>query len=122
MKLLVFSHKACWPSAASPSGYATDGGFPFQMGALSELFDESVLLVPCGSTGSRAGEIGLHGQGLRIAPLSPRRGLGIYSKLSFLPWLLANSPTIWREFRRADGVHTLSVISRQDGLGKTTGL
>jgi len=23
---------------------------------------------------------------------------------------------------RADGVHTLSVISRQDGLGKTTGL
>ena len=106
MKLLVFSHKACWPSAASPSGYATDGGFPFQMGALSELFDETVLLVPCGSTGSRAGEIGLHGQGLRIAPLSPRRGLGIYSKLSFLPWLLANSPTIWREFRRADGVHT----------------
>jgi hypothetical protein len=45
MKLAVFSHKGCWPCAASPTGYATDGGFPFQMAAIAELFDETVLPV-----------------------------------------------------------------------------
>ncbi len=105
MKLVVFSHKACWACAGSPTGYATDGGFPFQMKAISELFDETVLLLPCYPRDCAKGEIALTGQNLRVVPLTSRRGTGLYSKPSFLPWLLCNSGTILRELRRADGVH-----------------
>lgn len=105
MKLAIFSHKACWPCAGSATGYATDGGFPFQMKAISELFDETTLVVPCYRRGSAKGEIALSGQNLRVVPLSPRRGAGFYSKMNFLPWLMGNSVTILRELRRADGVH-----------------
>lgn len=106
MKLAVFSHKACWPCSGSPTGYATDGGFPFQMKALSELFDETTLLLPCNPRGNAAGELALDGRNLRIVALTPRYGEDFYSKLSFFPWLLRNSCTIFRELHRADGVHT----------------
>lgn len=106
VKLVVFSHKPCWPSPGSPSGYATDGGFPFQMKALSELFDETRVLVPCYPQGIATGEIALVGQNLHIVPLSPRHGAGMNSKLNFLPWLMRNSSTILRELRQADAVHT----------------
>jgi hypothetical protein len=92
-------------AANADTGYATDGGFPFQMKALSELFDETRVLVPCYPRGNATGEIALDGHNLRVVPLSPRRGTGLNSKLNFLPWLLRNSVTIWRELRRADGVH-----------------
>jgi glycosyltransferase involved in cell wall biosynthesis len=105
VKLVVFSHKPCWPSPGSPSGYATDGGFPFQMKALSELFDETRVLVPCFPRGNATGEVALEGHNLRVVPLSPRHGSGFFSKLNFLPWLLRNGGTIWRELRRADAVH-----------------
>lgn len=105
MKLVVFSHKPCWVCSDSPTGYATDGGFPFQIKAVSELFDETHVLVPCTSQANAAGEIVLNGHNLRIVPLSPRYGAGVKSKLSFLPWLLRNSATIWRELNWANGVH-----------------
>ena len=105
MKLAVFSHKPCWRSPSSPSGYATDGGFPFQMKALSELFDDTRLLVPCYPRINGTGEIALEGHNLSVVPLSTRRGSGFSSKLSFLPWLLLNCGKILRELRRADAVH-----------------
>jgi glycosyltransferase involved in cell wall biosynthesis len=105
MKLVIFSHKACWPCAGSPTGYATDGGFPFQMKALSELFDETTLLVPCYPNCNATGEIALDGHHLRIAPLTPRHGAGLYSKLNFPLWFLRNSGVIVRELRQADGIH-----------------
>ena len=104
MKLVV-PHKPCWPCTASPTGYATDGGFPLQLAAIAELFDETVLLVPCYPRSNGAGEISLQGHNMHVVPLSPRHGAGLYSKLNFLPWLVRNSSTIWRELRRADGVH-----------------
>jgi glycosyltransferase involved in cell wall biosynthesis len=106
MRLAVISHKPCWSSASSPSGYATDGGFPFQMKALSELFERTTLVVPCSRSGDSAGEIPLTGKGLSIKPLSSPGGRGIYRKLRLPFWLIRNSLSVIREIWRADAVHT----------------
>jgi glycosyltransferase involved in cell wall biosynthesis len=105
VKLAVFSHKPCWRSAASPTGYATDGGFPFQMQALSELFDETRLVLPFHDHAGSAGEVPLMGNSLTVVPLTARTGAGLASKLSFLPWALRNGITICRELRAADAIH-----------------
>lgn len=106
MRLVVFSHKPCWRSAASPSGYATDGGFPFQMAALSELFDSTCLVVPCSRPADRAGGAPLVGHQLSVAPLSALRGRGVLRKLGFPLWTLRNGRTLLKCFRAADAVHT----------------
>jgi glycosyltransferase involved in cell wall biosynthesis len=105
MRLAVFSHKPCWSSVNSPSGYATDGGFPFQMNALSQLFDETRLVVPCAEPLSRAGEIALEGNNLSVAQLSPPTGRGVLRKLGLALWLFRNTPVIFRELLTADAVH-----------------
>lgn len=106
MKLTVVSHKLVWPSASSPSGYATDGGFPFQMQALAELFEQTTLVVPCLLHGKQAGEVPLIGNHLRIIPLSVPSGQGWRRKLAVVPWLVVNGPTLWRQIQQADGIHT----------------
>lgn len=105
MKLLVISYKTCWPQPSSPSGYATDGGFSFQMRALSELFDLTVLLLPCVSRGKNGGESHLSGNNLSVVPLTPPRSRGLLRKLMFPVWLLFNSLRMLREVLRADAVH-----------------
>jgi glycosyltransferase involved in cell wall biosynthesis len=105
VKLVVFSHKPCWRCAASPSGFATNGGFPFQMQAIAELFDQTTLVVPCYPIASQAGEIPLAGSRLRIAPLHPPMGTGARRKALFPLWLLRNSARLLREFFAADAVH-----------------
>jgi glycosyltransferase involved in cell wall biosynthesis len=104
VKLLVVSYKTCWPQPASPSGYATDGGFPFQMRALSELFDATTLLLPC-AEGGRAGEGHLSGRNLSVVPLPAPVGRDLWRKLRFPFWLLANCRLLLREVLRADAVH-----------------
>lgn len=106
MRLVVVSHKPCWHSTQSLSGIATDGGFPFQMAALSELFDETILLVPISDKGSQEGEQIIFGHQLTIAPLTPPWGKKIWRKLLFPFWFLINSPTILRFTLLADAVHT----------------
>ena len=106
MKLVVFSYKLCWPDVSSPSGYATDGGFPFQMHALSELFDATTLVVPCSSTTKTAGGMSLTGRNLSVRPLTNPSGHGFWRKVGFLFWLLRNAPVLVQEVRRADVVHT----------------
>lgn len=105
MRLVVVSHKPCWPSSASPSGYATDGGFPFQIRALSELFDATTLIVPCSSAKAGDGEMPLTGHRLSIAPIVPPFGNGVWRKIGFVFWVLRTSPVLIREMRRADAVH-----------------
>ncbi len=105
MKLAVFSHKPCWPCATSSTGYATDGGFPFQMAALAELFDETVLLVPCAEATGGTGEIPLKGPRLRVAPLPAPYGAGLGRKMLFPFWLLRCAPIILKEFHGASAVH-----------------
>src|SRR5262249_28886474 len=80
MRLVVFSHKVCWRSAELPSGFATDGGFPFQMRALSELFESTTLVVPCARRADHSGEVALAGHNLTVAPLSLPIGAGFKRK------------------------------------------
>ena len=104
MELVVFSHKHCWPSPTSRSGYATSGGFPFQMRALSELFDRTRLVVPVSSAKDRSGEIPLEGHNLSVVSLTLPTGKGLWRKLGLFPWLVRNSITIVREIVGADAV------------------
>ncbi len=105
MRLAVFSHKPCWSSDSSPTGFATDGGFPAQMRGLAELFDATVLLVPCARAAGRTGQTLLSGPGLRVAPLTPLRASGWARKALFPFWLARNAARILRELLRADAVH-----------------
>lgn len=106
MRLTVFSHKPCWTAPAAPSGYATDGGFAFQMRALSELFEATTLVVPCyPEAGQREGEIVLGGHNLSIVPLTMPTGSNLQRKLSLPFWFVRNMPAILRESLRADAIH-----------------
>ncbi|MFM8395385.1 MAG: glycosyltransferase [Acidobacteriota bacterium] len=104
-RLVVVSHKPCWRDEASPSGYATSGGFPFQMRALAGLFETTEVLVPIIDRPAGGG-IPLTAPGLRIVPLRPPPGVGLWRKLAFPFWLL---PHLWRlaaRISRAELVHT----------------
>lgn len=105
MNLIVISHKLCWHSESSPSGFATDGGFPFQMSALSELFNETRLVIPCTEKGNAVGEIDLTGHQLSVIPLSEPVGSNLRRKIGFPFWVIRNLPKLLREIVRADAVH-----------------
>ncbi|HKQ75576.1 MAG TPA: glycosyltransferase [Blastocatellia bacterium] len=106
MKIVVFTHKPLWPSDGSPSGYATDGGFPMQMSALSELFDATTIVASCSAPANRPGEIALVGRDLSVVPLAPLGGKGVRRKLGLVVWLFRNFRTMLREMRLADAAHT----------------
>ncbi len=106
MKLAVISHKLCRHSNNAPEIYQTDGGFPLQIRALSELFDETRVVVPCELRDAAGdGLAPLGGRNLKIAPLTVPRGTDLRRKLDMPFWLAKNSLKIWREVRRADAVH-----------------
>lgn len=70
MRLAIISHKVCWNSTDSPSGYQTDGGFTLQVTAISELFSESKVIVPYEESMRETGVSPLIGHNLQIRPLS----------------------------------------------------
>jgi glycosyltransferase involved in cell wall biosynthesis len=105
MKLAIISHKLCWPSPDSPTRYATDGGFPLQIKAISELFDETRVVVPCEAAENPGGTSPLDGRNLQICPLSVPKGTGLVRKLDIPFWLARNGWKIWREVRHSDAVH-----------------
>ena len=105
MRLAVISHKVCWSQSGSPSGYETDGGFPRQMQAISELFSETRLVVPCESRPRKRGNSHLTGKNMRVHPLPVPKGKDFVRKLALFGWLLTNGKTIWREIKQADAVH-----------------
>ena len=106
MNLVVVSHKICWPDETSVSGFATDGGFPLQMEAISELFEQTTIVVPSRRDSAPDGLSPLKGKGLGVIPLSVPLGTGLRRKLHMVVWLLHNGTLIWREIRKADAVHT----------------
>lgn len=105
MHLVVISHKVCWRSSDSPSGYATDGGFPVQMLAISQLFSKTTLVLPCESGIDRDGGTALTGRGLTVLPMTVPLGRGFARKLGMLNWLRVNISVIWKEAKKADAVH-----------------
>lgn len=106
MRLAIVSHKPCFESEDSPGGFKTDGGFPLQVKAITELFAETSLLVPTRKIKvEKKGMTSLSGHCLKVIPLSFSKGEGLFRKLYFPVWLLVNGRKIWREIRRADAVH-----------------
>ena len=105
MKLAVVSYKVCRSSPDEPGVFRTDGGFPLQIGAISELFDETRVVVPCERMKNENGLSPLSGRNLSVAPLSVPKGEDFRRKLNMPFWLLKNGWIIWREVRRADAVH-----------------
>ncbi len=105
MKLVVVSHKVCWPSPDATSGFSTDGGFPFQMQYLSEIFTGTTLVVPCEPESKTSGVTPLSGNNITVVPLSVPSGRGMRRKLSFFWWLFENGRLIWRSVKNADAVH-----------------
>jgi len=105
VKLVVFSHKHIWSDTESPTGYVTDGGFPFQMKGISQLFDGTCLVLPLAPNPKRPGLIPFEGEHLTIQPLTPLRGKRWRRKLMFPLWVLRNLPRLWSSCRDADGVH-----------------
>ncbi len=105
MDLVVFSHKPCWRSPGASTGFATDGGFPFQMSALARLFDTTTLLLPERTSVAPQGLSPLAGPGMRVVSLPEPRGLGWRRKLALLLWFPLRLPLLWRQVQRADAVH-----------------
>lgn len=105
LKLAIVSHKPCWISQTSPSGYATDGGFPFQIQVISELFDQTTLMVPVSSTPRPSGVRALEGHNFHVCPLREPPGEDWGRKAALLLWFPLNLPYLWREIRLADAVH-----------------
>jgi glycosyltransferase involved in cell wall biosynthesis len=107
-KLVVISHKRCWQYNAQNSEFVTDGGFPFQITALSELFDETTLLLPVRQTPPPLGAKILAGHNLHVCPVLEPSGTDLNRKIALLSWLTRYLPLIWREFNWADAVHALA--------------
>ncbi len=105
MKLVVVSHKECWKSAQSPTGYVTVGGFPFQMRAISELFDRTDLALPAYPGPPPSAARPLAGHGLSVRALDGPRGSDLRRKAALLLWMPRNLPRIWNAFQPADAVH-----------------
>lgn len=105
MKLVVISHKQVWESAESPTGYATVGGFPFQMKYLSRIFDETTLIVPVRRTPMPQAAYPLTGHNMQVLPLSEPIGQDLRRKIAMLTWLPRNVRTLWRAIQSADVIH-----------------
>lgn len=106
-RIVVISHKLCWPNAGSPSGFATTGGFPMQMAALAELFDETVLCVPVDARPARGETSPLAAPRQRIVPLDPLPPSGPRRRLRTLTWAPGNTARVARQVRGADVVHAV---------------
>lgn len=76
------------------------------MKALSELFDDTTLVVPCSWLKNTIGEIPLTGHNLSVSPVSTPSGRGFRRKIDMPIWVLRNAVVMIREFQRADAVHT----------------
>ena len=105
MELIILSHKETWLDLASPSGYSTIGGFPFQMQAVSELVDRTILITALRSSPPPNGMKTLGGHNLQVCPVPEPTGKDLRRKFALLAWLPRHLPHLWCEIRKADAVH-----------------
>jgi len=105
VRCVVVSHKECW---RRPDGtFATIGGFPLQIEALSTLFDKTTLLLPVFAGPPPPGARTLTGKEVTVSALPAPRGRDLRRKLALLFWLPANAGHFWRTVASADVVHAL---------------
>jgi glycosyltransferase involved in cell wall biosynthesis len=106
MKLLVFSHKVCWESPDSKTGWATDGGFSMHMDALALNFTELTIITSV-SKRMPVGEVGFTSPKIKIIPLkewvNPANALLVKIVMPF--WFLRYSVLFLRKIISADAVH-----------------
>ncbi|MDA8016086.1 MAG: glycosyltransferase [Thermoanaerobaculia bacterium] len=104
-RLVVYSSKRCWQDPSSPSGWVCDGGFPLQMEALSQLFDETVLVLPEARSPRPTGAYPLDGRDLTVRAFREPPGRGFGRKLL---WLVSGWPRVlwlWRQSGPDDALH-----------------
>lgn len=77
-----------------------------QMATLSELFDETVILVPIHKANPPSGAMPLVGHNMQVKPLQLLTATGLKRRVFFPLWLLRNGPTIFRSIYSSDAVHT----------------
>lgn len=107
MNLLVISHKPSWNYTKDKSIFVTDGGFPIQMKALSELFVSTRILVPVSRINSIKNKTELTGNNLTVIPLSSIDSKNkIVRRLYLILWLIQNSMKVLIEIIKADVIHT----------------
>jgi len=107
MILLSFSHKVCWRDDASPSGFVTNGGFPFQIQAISGIFDETRLVVLEGTGEPPQGLSPICGRRLSVISSREPSGKGILRKFGAGWWSVRNAQSLIREIRKADAIHAI---------------
>lgn len=76
------------------------------MAALSELFDQTTLVVPVCKELAPPGTSPLLGHRLSVLALEHPSGTRLRRKLSLLLWAPRNLPRIWNAIHHADAVHT----------------
>ena len=106
MKLVVFSHKICWKSEQSPSGWATDGGFVYHMQSLASTYEQTVLLVPVRKSGQSKGEVCFTDRSIKMIPLMEPFGSGLLRKLLFPVWFIIHLPKFITHVLSSDVVHS----------------
>ena len=104
MVLAVFPHNRCWPSRQSRSGYATHGGMVLQIGAISELFDATRVIMPSSSSGTHGGEMPIIGHNICVVPLRPLPRTALRRRLALPLWAVRNGARIVTEMAAADAV------------------
>lgn len=105
MKQVIISHKLCCCSE-DESLFFAGGGFPAHIGALCDVFDATVLLVPVKTEQDMSSRTRIQGNGLEVRPLT-FLGAGRARKLRFLFWAMRNLPRIIQAVWSADVVHAI---------------
>lgn len=106
VNLTIISHKPCWKSEISPTGYETDGGFPFQIKSVSELFDATTLIIPLEPSAKPNGTISITGKNISVISLKMPRWQNFARKIHLFLLLPKIIPILWREIKKSDAVHT----------------
>ena len=105
MQLLVFSHKVCWESKQSPSGWATDGGFALQVGQISSLFNNTTVIVPVDNSRISNGEVYFESNDIKLSPIIFNFGESNIRKIKVLLWALKNINFLIRLIKSHDVIH-----------------
>ena len=105
MRLLVISYKVCWFSEEA-NDHVTFGGFPYQMGAISDLFDSTKIMILERTPPIPPGSIKISGNNLSVMTIPEPEGRDLARKFALITWFPRNIFKIWRTVKQFDAVHT----------------
>ncbi len=91
----------------SPTGWATDGGFPFQIDNVAANVDELILVVPEIKKENKSGSIFITSPKIKFYPISKPPGRGIWRKIFFPFWFLYYLPLFIKLTLKTDFIHPI---------------